>query len=246
MAVFACSDGGERAHFVVYADAGDGGEAGGRPSDSIAADGSGGASSRDGGTPHASAGAVSRGGSASTDASVIDAASAADASSGMLQPDADAASIADAEPAGCAMRSVWYADDDHDGFGDGARLVVACGEPSSGTWANRADDCDDGDARVHPGQMAYFGEPYSARSGDDSFDYDCSGSEDGDPSLVPAPANCALLAVGSCGGSGYLPTARAGAGKNPLCGSVQTRSCSAALVICTATEATVEKAFGCR
>jgi hypothetical protein len=147
----------------------------------------------------------------------------------------------------CTTRLVWYADDDHDGFGDRARLVVACMKPANGSWVPNSDDCDDADARVHPGQTAYFGAPYTAPSGDDSFDYDCSGTEDADPSLAPAPADCSLLAIGSCGGSGYLPTSRAGAGTAPWCGSVQTLTCSVdTLVLCAPTKAVTGKAFGCR
>jgi hypothetical protein len=78
--------------------------------------------------------------------------------------------------------SDWYADADGDGFGAG-EATSACEQPS-GTVAS-SDDCDDGDAAVHPG----------ADESDctDPVDYNCDGSsqyadEDGDG--FPACEDC--------------------------------------------------------
>lgn len=52
--------------------------------------------------------------------------------------------------------------------GDGYESI-ACG----------GDDCDDQDARVHPGQTEYFAEP--SENPEVGFDYDCSGTLERDP-----------------------------------------------------------------
>ncbi len=43
----------------------------------------------------------------------------------------------------------WYADADHDGYGDPAVSEQACAAPSG--YVSVAEDCDDGDDEVHPG-----------------------------------------------------------------------------------------------
>ncbi|HEX3597273.1 MAG TPA: hypothetical protein VHU80_19325 [Polyangiaceae bacterium] len=160
--------------------------------------------------------------------------------------EADAASN-DAGPPTCATRSVWYADGDGDGHGSAATAVVGCSKPSATGWSTTSDDCDDADARVHPGQTVYFGVPYATASGD-SYDFDCSGVEEPDPSAPLAPASCALVGVGdTCGGSGYLATKRTGAGKSPLCGSAQKSTCEAmTLVLCGPVTTAADAPFGCR
>jgi hypothetical protein len=43
----------------------------------------------------------------------------------------------------------WYPDDDGDGYGDDGGMSLICAPPSG--WVEEGDDCDDGDAAVHPG-----------------------------------------------------------------------------------------------
>jgi hypothetical protein len=132
----------------------------------------------------------------------------------------------------CGAATRWYADHDRDGYGAG-ESVSACDRPQ-GAWSAAAGDCDDDDPRVHPGQAAFFGQPYTRADGSTSFDYDCSGSEQGDPSLQVAP-RCEELMVPRCGGSGYLATSRSGPALNPYCGSTLVETCvpSVAVVLCT-------------
>lgn len=153
----------------------------------------------------------------------------------------------DATSPHCAVRHVFYADTDADGFGDAALAFVDCDAPAGTNWSSKAGDCDDRDARVHPAQTTYFGESYTAPNGHESFDYDCSGDEERDPAALLAPTDCALLAVGSCGGSGYLPTSRSGAGLDGLCGSTQVATCTAnTLVLCARVTAKAPIPAGCR
>ena len=110
-----------------------------------------------------------------------------------------------------------------------------------------AGDCADDNALVHPGQATYFGTPYRV-SGKDSFDYDCSGVEDGDPALMIGPKDCGLLALALCGGQGYAPTGRAFP-LNGYCGSGVWTTCGTVLLdllVCTATNVSREPPYGCR
>ena len=71
-----------------------------------------------------------------------------------------------------ATTTTFYADADGDGHGDPASPVRAC-DPGSGRSAS-ADDCDDGDAAVHPGATEVCG----------GGDEDCDGlTDDDDPDL---------------------------------------------------------------
>ena len=64
----------------------------------------------------------------------------------------------------------WYADDDGDGYGDPlAAGPIACTQPSG--HADNPDDCDDGDALIHPGATEVW---Y------DGVDSDCAGDDDDD------------------------------------------------------------------
>lgn len=96
-----------------------------------------------------------------------------------------------------------FADDDGDGFG-GDRAVRACaGEARPRDFAHHDDDCYDGNAAAWPGSRTYQSVP----RGDQSFDYDCDGSETpgpvvtdtvcrepclGDSARLAAPAPCGL------------------------------------------------------
>lgn len=81
---------------------------------------------------------------------------------------------------------VWYLDADHDGFGTNETTHTGC-EPPAG-YVEVGGDCDDGNSIVHPGQYAYFTEPYGAGS----FDYNCDGIEEAESLVVHhcGPLNC--------------------------------------------------------
>lgn len=61
----------------------------------------------------------------------------------------------------------------------GAKVVDADGDGVApiALSAGCKIDCDDGNAKVHPGQLAFFGEPFATASGALSYDYDCDGVE---------------------------------------------------------------------
>ncbi|MFZ5475835.1 MAG: putative metal-binding motif-containing protein, partial [Myxococcota bacterium] len=74
----------------------------------------------------------------------------------------------------------WYADADGDEYGDPATPVLAC-DPPEGTNPD-PDDCDDGDASVHPGAEEVW---Y------DGVDQDCDGNDDDqDRDGYPAGDDC--------------------------------------------------------
>jgi hypothetical protein len=72
-----------------------------------------------------------------------------------------------------ADASTWYDDGDGDGYGTDAVTAVACTQPTG--FAGSADDCDDGDASIHPGADEYC-------NGDDD---DCDGTLD-EPEAIDA------------------------------------------------------------
>lgn len=139
----------------------------------------------------------------------------------------------------------WFKDDDNDDYGRSTSTTTSCDAPA-GNWATHGGDCNDDLDAVHPGQETHQPEPFSTSGSSTSYDYDCSGSETADPSQLGAAPNCGLLALGNCGGSGYLPTNRAGAGQNPLCGSNKVQSCVVAGVFCNAQVATVSVKLRCK
>jgi hypothetical protein len=146
---------------------------------------------------------------------------------------------------------LWYVDDDRDGYGRsslGSDVRSSCSRPGE-KWAILAGDCNDEDARVHPGQVTYFGTPSHRSDAAVSFDYDCSGAEEGDPNLLVAPKNCGLLSLALCGGFGYTATDRVAAGANTYCGSSVWSTCEATglgLLLCEATTVTRDPPYGCR
>ena len=60
----------------------------------------------------------------------------------------------------------WYADDDHDGYGDPNEHVDQCSPPSG--YVSNDDDCDDTNANVHPGAAEVCG---------NAIDDDCTGGD---------------------------------------------------------------------
>ncbi|HTU59425.1 MAG TPA: hypothetical protein VMF89_13340, partial [Polyangiales bacterium] len=112
----------------------------------------------------------------SLDAGLADA--APEASATIMDGGADSA-IVDAGPApdcGTNTGTLWYPDGDGDDYGRSAEAVQTCARPTSGTWVLRGGDCKDNDPNVRPDQPRYFGVPFRGANGNDSFDYDCSGS----------------------------------------------------------------------
>jgi hypothetical protein len=141
-----------------------------------------------------------------------------------------AASGADAGPS-CpeSAQKLYYHDADGDSYG-GTDTQMAC-EPPGPDWVLQGGDCDDADPQVHPGQTAYFGQPYGV-GGSVSFDYNCDGQETQDPgagpALPPDPTCTGNPLQGPCSGpNGYWPTARTGAGVDPYCGSTKYGYCEA-------------------
>lgn len=64
----------------------------------------------------------------------------------------------------------WYPDEDGDGFGDPAGSDIVQCDPPAGDWAANADDCDDDDGDVNPGETEVCG---------NNIDDNCNGSADG-------------------------------------------------------------------
>ena len=67
--------------------------------------------------------------------------------------------------------SVWYLDDDADGYGDTTNTITQCSQPAAHILLD--GDCDDGNASVNPG----------ASQGCDGVDYNCDGQIDNDIDL---------------------------------------------------------------
>jgi hypothetical protein len=114
---------------------------------------------------------------------------------------------------GCEPKTAYYADVDHDGHGATGAVKVgdACVVPAGFTAL--ADDCNDQNPSVFPGQISYFDNPYTVGAVQ-SFDYDCNGKED----LNPAQQ------VGGCAPCvfGFVPPA----GTTSYCGSnVRVKRC---------------------
>jgi hypothetical protein len=141
----------------------------------------------------------------------------------------------------CAT-TVYYRDVDKDGYG-GIVTMSACTSPGAG-WVTKGGDCADDNADVFPGQTAYFDDPYSKGGGVKSFDYDCSTKETQKPPAQKAAADCAPIAGGNtCSGSGFVPTQRAGASIDSLCGATKYQTCARKLVVPVGgCEATIEDA----
>ena len=81
------------------------------------------------------------------------------------------------------LLSTFYADGDHDGYGDTNAVISACNQPEGAV--TDGGDCDDGDARIHP----------NADESDctDPTDYNCDGAvgyADADQDNFPACQDC--------------------------------------------------------
>jgi hypothetical protein len=137
---------------------------------------------------------------------------------------------------GCEQQLVpYFADMDGDGYGAGTALGLACKVPQGAS--GNANDCQDSNASVHPGQTMYFSSSYMTPKGGASFDYDCDNSEEGDPSLTTGGA-----CTPSCT-TGYMAT---GMTANPYCGSTTKESCPVTSGVVSCVPQTSQPAFGCR
>lgn len=153
---------------------------------------------------------------------------ATDAGSGTAGDAASDASIdAPVVDASCSAPSTWYPDGDHDRVGRTSGAVQSCESPGD-HFVKKGGDCNDDNALVYPGQTEYFEEPYVGSGGGETFDYDCSGKEEGSDDQLGAAPNCGGLALSNCSGQGYVPTDRTGTGQNKLCGSAVVRTCQPA------------------
>jgi hypothetical protein len=170
-----------------------------------------------------------------------------DESDAGLSSDPDAGSADGGKPT-CRNPATWYQDADGDGYGDPAKSMRACTRPAQGRWVSIGGDCQDANPDVHPAQTRYFGTPYTTETGVQSFDYDCSREEEGDPSQARAPASCGLLSITLCVGSGHAPTPRQGRGVDPYCGSTTRTTCRAALGLlgCEAVSEAADAPFRCK
>ena len=140
---------------------------------------------------------------------------------------------------------LWYRDQDDDGYGVSLETLEACEQPAG--YTAEPGDCRDDDAQVHPGQTGYFGSGYPEPSKPQgvSYDYDCDGEEQAEPSAQAAPQCTGLLI---CQGSGYEPVnpPRSGPGIDAHCGSDQFATCSSQGLGCKAVIVTSADSYRCR
>jgi hypothetical protein len=132
-------------------------------------------------------------------------------------------------PPPCMAGMSVYRDIDGDGFGTGVPITLAC--PPAFAYSAETGDCNDDDADVFPGQTRFFGTAYKAPDGSRSFDYDCSGAEDGNGKQAVLGA-CGALGALLCSGKGYVATSDRfpAFGINTTCGSTTLQECRAELI----------------
>jgi hypothetical protein len=163
-----------------------------------------------------------------------DGATATDAKDADITSDNRIDSLTDAA---CSEPTTYYKDDDGDGFGTSTEMILSCTYPGS-NWSVLGGDCRDDLATVKPYSVGspdpplYSGTGYSdaTKPQSVSFDYDCTGAEDGDPSnAYGVNPDCSKLL--NCTGVGYVAVnpSRMGPGINPYCGSTTVRRCSGVL-----------------
>jgi hypothetical protein len=161
-----------------------------------------------------------------------------DTSTGSDGPGASDISVSPPDAAGsdvaCSEPIVYYKDADGDGFGVSTETTITCTPPGS-HWSVLTGDCRDDLSNVKPYSVNSPDPPvYSCVGYADntkpqgvSFDYDCTGTEDKDPSNAygPEPACSGPL---DCTGVGYAAVnpARTGTGIDPYCGSTSVKRCS--------------------
>jgi hypothetical protein len=77
----------------------------------------------------------------------------------------------------------------------GCKTGKCCTDTDGDTYLSCADDCNDNDKQVNPGQTAFF--PVASKN---SFDYNCDKVEEPE---FPGAANCVKGAGGVCTGAGW-------------------------------------------
>lgn len=191
-------------------------------------------------------------GTTSADAGISDAA-ATNASEASAPPPSDAAAEA------CTTPTTFYRDRDGDGYGSTDDHISACVAPAAGdagAWVVDPGDCRDDlpDVRPDPQDPAvrdghYSSQGYSdpTKPGGVSFDYNCNGIEEPDPTnLYGTEPSCPVLIPG-CSGKGYVAVApeRSGPNINSYCGSTTIKSCVIDFLGCKAEFTTVTQPFRC-
>ncbi len=143
--------------------------------------------------------------------------------------------FADCNPAtpGCEPLQRFYLDGDNDGFGAGP-FELACTAPAGRVPV--AGDCNDANNQVRPNQTAYFTAPYTVAGGQPSFDYNCSGSEEGHPGQAVSTA-CTPCSPGYAAAA--VPRQ-----PNPRCGSTIFNLCPENSSVCSGVS--VASAYACR
>jgi hypothetical protein len=93
---------------------------------------------------------------------------------------------------GCEPLRPFYVDADGDGVGGGAKVGEACTAPQGNSLV--AGDCLDSNDKVKPGQSTFFATGYTNASGKLSYDYDCNGIEEREP--TKPVGDCAMCRTG--------------------------------------------------
>lgn len=110
------------------------------------------------------------------------------------------------------------------------------GDQANALGACQGDDCDDGDARAHPGQTMYFGTP-APQAG---FDFDCNGVSERDPRLAIA-VDCSGLALPCDSAVGFLGVVP------PACGvHADWGTCKANGLVCAEDVIELQKVMTCK
>ena len=236
----------------------DGGKGDGSPSD--ASNEAGALDASDGGTSDATRGDVLADRSSDADASVGDATDTSDAKDA-TDAGSDGRSDSPVTDAGfdSCQHITYYKDEDSDGFGKTSESTSAC-IPPSGKWSVLSGDCRDDLPNVKPYSSAspdppqYSGTGYAENNKPQgiSFDYDCSGEEQADPTnAYGVEPDCPNVL--NCSGVGYIAVnpARTGAGIDPRCGSTQLKRCqvlfaAGAPALCNITIDVTSEAYRCR
>jgi hypothetical protein len=154
----------------------------------------------------------------------------------------------------CSEPITYYTDNDSDGFGTSLNPTISCTPPPGNKWSVLPGDCRDDLPNVKPYTMGapnpplYSGVGYAdaGKPQGVSFDYDCSGAEEADPSnSAGGEPNCALL---NCNGVGYAAVnpARTGTGIDPRCGSTTLHRCNGNILNCLVLTEVSTEPYRCR